>query len=99
MDDGALALDPAAHAEQPGTEHDAALARRQRSSTEAKGWSPRAPISVAAWALMSPLILLSPSRTAKRSGSSVGSSVESQRLALTQIGRISTPCARASRTI
>ena len=41
----------------------------------------------------------SPSRTAKRSGVSVGSSVQSQRLALTQMGRTSTPCSRASRTI
>ena len=40
-----------------------------------------------------------PSRTAKRSSSSVGSSVQSQREALTQTGRTSTPWSRASRTI
>ena len=34
-----------------------------------------------------------PSRTAKRPSSSVGSSVQSQREALTQTGRTSTPCA------
>ena len=40
-----------------------------------------------------------PSRTAKRSRRPIGSSVQSQREALTQTGRTSTPWSRASRTI
>ena len=79
--------------------HCGTAARRQRSSTEAKGWSARAATIAAASALARPRTMRRPSRTAKRPSSPVGSSVQSQREALTQTGRTSTPCSRASRTI
>src|SRR6516162_6852949 len=61
-------------------------ARRQRSSTEAKGWSARAATIAAAWALAKPFTMRIPSRTAKRRSSEVASRVQSHREALMRTG-------------